>query len=130
LLEHAKAMRHVVERGFEAGGEQALVLGGNDGGRQGRAQLVGNRLEAQQERPEHAGDDRVVAVAAEDETGEQRHARATQLGRDQHAAAIVPARDADHVRQRHREGQELHRGAGLQGEGEERPQPQHEHIGG
>jgi hypothetical protein len=123
-------MRHVVERGFEAGGEQALVLGGNDGGRQGRAQLVGNRLEAQQERPEHAGDDRVVAVAAEDETGEQRHARATQLGRDQYAAAIVPARDADHVRQRHREGEKLDRWARVQREGQERPEPEHEDIDG
>ena len=75
-IEHAQAMRHVVERGVEPAGEQGHVARRDHGIEQGAAQAIRDRLQADEERHQHAAEHREIEVAHQEQAGRHRNAGA------------------------------------------------------
>ena len=129
-IEHAQAVRHVVERGVEAPGDQRHVARRNDRIEKRAAQPVGDLFQAEEKRKQHADQHRQIGVPHQDQRGRHRDAGAHELRMDQKLAAEVPAGNADHVRQNDREREKLNHRIGGVGESKKAPRPQQRHEGG
>ncbi len=113
-VEHAQAVRHVVERGVEARCEQRHVARRHHGVEQGQPQPLGDEFDREEERAEQHGEDPVIDSAVQQQRRRDRHPRAHDLDDDRARVAEVAAEDPDHVGNRHREADELgERVAGL-----------------
>ena len=121
-IEHAQAVRHVVDRRVEALGEERHVARGNDGIEQRAAQPVGDEFERQKGGDQQAGEDPVKDVAVEQQRGGHRRPGAEDLHDDKARAAEIAAEDSGRIRNRHREADELRERIGGAREGEIAPQ--------
>jgi hypothetical protein len=102
-VEHAKAVRHVVDGRVEALGEERHVARGNDGIEQRAAQPIGDEFERQEGGDQQAGEDPVKDVAIDQQRRGYRRPGAEDLDHDKARAAEVAAEDSGRIRDRHRE---------------------------
>ena len=124
LVEHAQAMRHVVERGVEMIGEVAHLALGDHGRKQRTAQPLGDQLQAQEERHHDDAEHDVMQAADIEQRRRQRDAGAEDLRHHERAAGEVPARRADHIGKHDREGEQPHERIVRDDEGGKAPAPE------
>ena len=106
-VEHAQAVRHVVERGVEALGKQRHVARRDHRVEQREAQPLGDEFHRQEEGHEQAGEDPVIDVAVQQQRGGHRHPGAENLHDDGARVAEVAPEDADHVGDGDREADQV-----------------------
>ncbi len=129
-VEHAQAMRHVVERRVEALGELGDVAGGDDGVEQRAAQPVRNELQRREEGRQHQQEEEIVVAAHIEEGGAERDAGADDLRGDQQVAGEIAPRRADQVAEDDGEAEDLDEGVGGGDEGGKGPGAEQGDIGG
>ncbi len=129
-VEHAQAVRHVVERGVETAGEQRQVAIGDDRIKQCLAQPVGDEPQRHEERQQAQSEDRVVEAAGVEQRCAERDALADDLRRDQPVAGEVSTWRADHVGERHGETEQSAERIVGQVEGGEGPATEQDGIDG
>jgi hypothetical protein len=120
-IDHAKAVRHIVEGRVEAAGEQAHVPTGitaSSSTRRSRSEMI----QGGEEGNENRGENGVVPATDEQQCRRRGDAGADNLCQHQEVTGEIAPRDADHVGQRRQgEAENLHKRIGGLGEGNETP---------
>ena len=106
-IEHAQAVRHVIERGIEAFGEQRHVARGDHGIKQRKPQLFGYQLQRQKERNQQSGENPVKGAAVQQQRRRHRRPRAYNLHHHETGAAEVSPENAHRICDGHGEADQM-----------------------
>ena len=123
-VEHAQAVRHVVERGVETRRQQGHVARGDHRIEQRAAQPLGDEFHADERGDEQTGENPVVMIAVEQQRRGHRRPGAEDLHHHEAGAAEVAPEDAGRVGDCHREAHQDGKRIGGEREGEEAPHAQ------
>ncbi len=106
-VEHAKTVRHVVDRGIEALGEQRHVARRDHGIEQRAAQPIGDQLDRIKGRHQQRGEDPVKQIAVQHQRRRHRRPGAEDLHDDKARIGEVAAEDSRRIRDGHREADQI-----------------------
>ena len=96
-IQHAEAVRHIVERRIEPRSKQRDIPRRTDRIEQGLPQSVGHELEAKKKRNEHEDKRGMIGLAAEEQGGAHRGAGADNLRRHETIARKISTGYSDHI---------------------------------